>query len=433
MDGYIALTLFSSFFILVFIGVPISFSIGIATFCSMLLMFPFDTAMITVAQRLANGLDNFALLAIPFFIFAGTLMNRGGIAIRLIRLAQVMVGRVPGSLGHVNVLANMMFGSISGSAVAAAAAVGGTLEPIQRKEGYDPAFSTAINVSSCITGLLIPPSNVLIIYSLTAGGVSVASLFLAGYLPGILMGLSIMVVCAFIASSRGYPVTKRPTITQAAKAFWDAWPSLLLVLIVMGGILGGVFTATEASAIAVVYTFILSVLIYREVKWHDLPKLILESVVTTSIVLLLIGLSVGMSWAMTNADIPYMISDTLLGISDNPWIILLLINIVLLVIGIFMDMTPAVLIFTPIFLPIAQELGMDPVHFGIMMVANLCIGLLTPPVGSALFVGCSISGVKIQQLIKPLMPFYFALLIALVMIIYIPDISLFIPRLFGLM
>lgn len=260
-----------------------------------------------------------------------------------------------------------------------------------------------------------------------------ASLFLAGYLPGILMGLSIMVVCAFIAKARNYPVSARPTLRQAGKALWDAWPSLLLVFIVMGGILGGVFTATEASAIAVVYTFVLSVLIYREVKWRDLPRLILESVVTTSIVLLLIGFSVGMSWAMTNADIPYMISDALMGISENPIVILLLINIVLLIVGIFMDMTPAVLIFTPIFLPIAQELGMDPVHFGIMMVANLCIGLLTPPVGSALFVGCSISGVKIQQLIKPLLPFYLALIVALMMITYIPQISLFVPRLFGLM
>lgn len=436
MDSAIALTLFGVFFILVFIGVPISFAIGIATVGSMLLMFPWDIAVITVSQRLANGLDNFALLAIPFFIFAGTLMNSGGIAIRLINLAQVMVGRVPGSLGHVNVLANMMFGSISGSAVAAvaaAAAVGGTLNPIQRQKGYDPTFSTAVNVSSCITGLLIPPSNVLIVFSLTAGGVSVASLFMAGYLPGILMGLSIMLVCGCIAKRRGYPVSERPTCAQAAKAFFDALPSLLLVIIVMGGILGGIFTATEASAIAVVYTFILSVLIYREVKWRDLPQLILESVVTTSIVLLLIGFSVGMSWAMTNADIPYMISDALMGVSENPVVILLLINIVLLIVGIFMDMTPAVLIFTPIFLPIAEDLGMNPVHFGIMMVANLCIGLLTPPVGSALFVGCSISGVKIQQLIKPLLPFYAALLIALMMIVYIPPISLFIPQLLGLM
>jgi len=295
MENAVALTLFGSFFVLVFIGVPISFSIGIATVASMLLMFPWEIAIVTVSQRLANGLDNFSLLAIPFFIFAGTLMNSGGIAIRLINLAQVMVGRVPGSLGHVNVMANMMFGSISGSAVAAAAAVGGTLHPIQTKQGYDPTFTTAVNVTSCITGLLIPPSNVLIVFSLTAGGVSIASLFMAGYLPGLLMGLAIMIVCAVIAKRRAYPLAERPTRAQAIKAFFDAMPSLLLVIIVMGGILGGIFTATEASAIAVVYTFILSVLIYREVKGRELPRLILESVVMTSIVLLLIGFSVGMS------------------------------------------------------------------------------------------------------------------------------------------
>lgn len=266
MENAVALTLFGSFFVLVFIGVPISFSIGIATVASMLLMFPWEIAVVTVSQRLANGLDNFSLLAIPFFIFAGTLMNSGGIAIRLINLAQVMVGRVPGSLGHVNVMANMMFGSISGSAVAAAAAVGGTLHPIQTKQGYDSTFTTAVNVTSCITGLLIPPSNVLIVFSLTAGGVSIASLFMAGYLPGLLMGLAVMIVCAVIAKRRAYPLAERPTRAQAIKAFFDAMPSLLLVIIVMGGILGGIFTATEASAIAVVYTFILSVLIYREVK-----------------------------------------------------------------------------------------------------------------------------------------------------------------------
>ena len=430
---YPVLILFGSFAVMLAIGVPITFAIGLSSLLSIITALPPDAAISVISQKMTVGLDGFTLLAIPFFVLAGNIMNTGGIARRLVNLAQALVGRLPGSLAHCNILANTLFGAISGSAVAAAAAVGGTLNPIQTKEGYDPAFSTAVNVSSCITGLLIPPSNVLIVFSLTAGGVSVASLFMAGYLPGILMGLAVMVVCAIIAKRRGYPLSERATFAQACKAFLDALPSLLLVFIVMGGILGGIFTATEASAIAVVYTFILSVLIYREVKWRDLPKLILESVVTTSIVLLLIGFSVGMSWAMTNADIPYMISDALMGISDNPLIILLLINIVLLIVGIFMDMTPAVLIFTPIFLPIAQELGMDPVHFGIMMVANLCIGLLTPPVGSALFVGCSISGVKIQHLIKPLLPFYAALLVALMMITYIPQISLFIPQLLGLM
>ena len=432
MDWTISLVMFGSFFVLVFLGVPISFSIGLATLAAGCMMLPLEVTLAVIGQKVATGLDSFSLLAIPFFIFAGVLMNCGGIAHRLINLSQVIVGRMPGSLGHVNVMANMMFGSISGSAVAAAAAVGGTMSPMQKKAGYDPAYSAAINVTSCITGLLIPPSNVLIIYALTAGGISVATLFMAGYIPGILMGLSIMVVGAVIAKRRGYPVAERPTLAVVLKAFWDAFPSLLLVFVVMGGILGGIFTATEASAIAVVYTFILSVLIYREVKFKDLPKIILDSVITTSIVLLLIGISVGMSWAMTNADIPYTISDALMSVSENPFVILLIINIILLIVGVFMDMTPAVLIFTPIFLPIATNLGMDPVHFGIMMVFNLCIGLCTPPVGSALFVGCSVAGVRLQDLLKPMLPFFIALLVTLFAVTYIPSLSLFLPGLFGM-
>jgi len=432
MDWTIALVMFGSFFVLVFAGVPISFSIGLATLASGMMMLPMETILAVVGQKMATGLDSFSLLAIPFFILAGTLMNCGGIAQRLINFSQVLVGRMPGSLGHVNVMANMLFGSISGSAVAAAAAVGGTMAPMQKKSGYDPAYSAAINVTSCITGLLIPPSNVLIIYALTAGGISVATLFMAGYVPGILMGLSIMAVGAIIAKRRGYPVAERPSFAMVMRAFWDAIPSLLLVVVVMGGILGGIFTATEASAIAVVYTFVLSVLIYREVKFKDLPAIMLDSVITTAIVLLLIGISVGMSWAMTNADIPYTISDALMNVSDNPLVILLIINVILLIVGVFMDMTPAVLIFTPIFPPIVTELGMDPVHFGIMMIFNLCIGLCTPPVGSALFVGCSVSGVKLQALIRPMLPFFFVLLLSLMAVTYIPSLSLFLPGLFGM-
>lgn len=424
--------LFGSFFVLIFLGVPVAFSIGIATIATLLSMFPADVAVSVVAQRMAAGLDSFTLLAIPFFILAGNLMSSGGIAQRLINFAQVLVGRLPGSLSHVNIMSNMMFGAISGSAVAAAAAVGGTLGPMQDKIGYPKPYSTAVNVSSCITGLLIPPSNVLIVYSLTSGGVSIAALFLAGYIPGILMGLSLMLIGGIIAKRRGYPTSPRPTLKQALRAFFDAIPSLLMIVVVIGGILAGIFTATEASAIAVVYTFVLSVLIYREIKPAQLPKLVLESVVMTSVVLLLIGLSVSMSWAMTIANIPYTISDTLLALSDNPLVILLMINVVLLIVGVFMDMTPAVLIFTPIFLPIATDLGVDPVHFGIMMVFNLCIGLLTPPVGSALFVGCSVSGVKIQQLIRPLLPFYAVLFVVLMAVTYIPSLSMLLPRLFGM-
>ncbi|KAA6209913.1 membrane protein [Avibacterium paragallinarum] len=429
MEWSTIIVLSTSFFILLFIGVPISFSIGIASLLTISLSLPFDSAIAVISQKMASGLDSFSLLAIPFFILAGNIMNRGGIALRLIEFAKVIGGRLPGALGHVNVLANMMFGSISGSAVASGAAMGGIMSPLQKKEGYDPAFSTAVNIASCPTGLLIPPSNTFIVYSLISGGTSIGALFLAGYIPGILMGLSIMLIVGFIAKKRHYPISPKPTLNEALIKTLDALPSLGLIIVIMGGIIGGIFTATEASAFAVVYTLILAMVVYREVKLKELPQIILDSVVTTAIVLLLIGTSMGMSWAMANADIPYTISDALLAVSENPIVILLIINLILLVVGVFMDMTPALLIFTPIFLPIVTELGMDPVHFGIVMAFNLSIGICTPPVGSALFIGCSVGGVKIDQVIKPLLPFYFALIFTLLLVTYLPEISLFLPKL----
>lgn len=429
MEWSVVLVLCSTFFLFLFIGVPISFSIGLASLITVMMSIPFDAAITVITQKMASGLDSFSLLAIPFFILAGNIMNRGGIALRLIEFAKVIGGRLPGSLAHVNVLANMMFGSISGSAVASGAAMGGIMSPLQKKEGYDPAFSAAVNIASCPTGLLIPPSNTFIVYSLVTGGTSIGALFLAGYIPGILMGLSIMLIIGYIAKKRNYPVSPKPTTSEVVKKTLDALPSLGLIVVVMGGIIGGVFTATEASAFAVLYTLILAVLIYREVSIKELPKVILESVVTTAIVLLLIGTSMGMSWVMANADIPYMISDGLLAVSDNPIVILLIINIILLIVGVFMDMTPALLIFTPIFFPIVTDLGIDPVHFGILMAFNLSIGICTPPVGSALFIGCSVGGVKINQVIKPLLPFYFALIFALLLVTYVPAISLTLPKL----
>ncbi|MGR5133226.1 TRAP transporter large permease [Vibrio alfacsensis] len=430
MEWQLILTLFGTFAVLLTLGIPVSFAIGLSSLATIMMSLPLEPAIAVVAQRMAAGLDNFALLAIPFFILAGNIMNQGGIALRLINFAKVLGGRLPGSLAHVNVLANMMFGSISGSAVASAAAVGGTMSPLQKKDGYDEAYSAAVNITSCPTGLLIPPSNTLIVFSLVSGGTSIAALFLAGYLPGILMGLSLMIVAGIIAKRRGYPVAPRPTLAAVWDTFIKAAPSLLLIVVIMGGIIGGIFTATEASAIAVVYTLVLAVGVYREVKVSELPKIVLESAVTTSIVLLLVGASMGMSWAMANADIPYMIADALLAVSENPLIILLIINIILLIVGIFMDMTPAVLIFTPIFLPIVLDLGVDPVHFGIMMTFNLAIGLCTPPVGSALFVGCSVANISIDKVIKPLLPFYAALFLALLAVTFIPQISLLLPQLF---
>lgn len=428
MEWTTILTLAGSFFVLLAIGVPISFAIGISSLLTIMLAIPFDAAIAVISQKMASGLDSFSLLAIPFFILAGNIMNRGGIALRLIEFAKVLGGRLPGSLAHVNVLANMMFGSISGSAVAAAAAVGGTMAPLQKKEGYDPAFSAAVNITSSPTGLLIPPSNTFIVYSLISGGTSIGALFLAGYIPGILMGLGIMLVAYFFAKKHKYPVSPKPSCKEVAYRTLDALPSLGLVVVIIGGIIGGIFTATEASAIAVVYTLILSMIIYREIKLKELPAIILDAMITTSIVLLLIGASMGMSWAMANADIPYTISDALLTISDNPIVILLIINVILLIVGTFMDMTPALLIFTPIFLPIVTELGMDPVHFGILMTFNLSIGICTPPVGSTLFVGCSVAGVKIDKVIKPLLPFYAVLILTLFMVTFLPQLSLWLPQ-----
>lgn len=428
MDIQSVLVLFGTFAFLMILGVPIAFAIGLAAFATFLLFMSFDQSVYIVAQQVASGLDSFTLLAIPFFILAGNIMNRGGIAMRLIEFAKVLAGRLPGALAHCNVIANMMFGSISGSAVASAAAVGGVMSPLQKKEGYDPAFSAAVNIASCPTGLLIPPSATFIVYSLITNGTSIAALFVAGYIPGILMGLSLMVVAGTIAKRRGYPVAERPSGQEVIAKTLDAMLPLGLIVIVMGGIIGGIFTATEASAVAVVYTLFLGVIWYREISPRELPGIILESAVTTSIVLLMIGCSIAMSKAMAFADIPYSISDTLLSLSENPLVLLLIINLALLVVGTFMDMTPALLIFTPIFLPVVEDLGMDPVHFGVVMTFNLCIGICTPPVGSALFVGCSVGGVKIGQVLRPMLGFYAVLVALLLLVTYVPALSLFLPR-----
>ena len=420
-----------SFVVLLAVGLPIAYGIGISTILTMLFTIAPGPAVTTVAQRMATGIDSFALLAIPFFILSGQLMGRGGIARRLIDFAKVLVGMFPGGLAYVNTLACMFFGSISGSAVAATSAIGSFMIPTMEKEGYDKTFSTAVTVTGSTTGLLIPPSNVLIVYSLASGGVSIAALFVAGYLPGILVGLALMSVSAVIALRRKYPVGQRETLKAGLKKFLDAIPSLLLVIIVIGGIIAGIFTATEASAIAVIYSLVLT-LIYREVKIKDLPDILIKTVETTAIVMLLIGTSSAMSWILSYENIPQNISQALIAVTHSKIIILLIINLILLAVGTFMDMTPAVLIFTPIFLPVVTQLGITPLQFGIVMVLNLSIGLTTPPVGSVLFVGCGIGKVSIPQLSKALLPFYAVMILALLLVTYIPWISLVLPRMFGL-
>jgi tripartite ATP-independent transporter DctM subunit len=418
------------FLLMLVISVPISISIVIASLVTILTILPMDMAIFTAAQKIVTGLDSFTLLAVPFFILSGILMNNGGIAERLINFAKVLVGKMPGSLAHANVLGNMLFGSLSGSSVAAAAAIGRTMGPLQKKEGYDPKFSAAVNIASAPTGLIIPPSGILIIYSLVSGGTSVAALFIAGYLPGILWGLACMLVGFIIAKRKKYPVSERVPFSVAFKTFLDAIPSLLLIVIVIGGILGGIFTATEAAAVAVAYTFILA-MAYRTVNLSDMPKIIMETVEITSVIMLLVAASSVMSWVMAFTGIPTALSQLIMGVSDNPIIILLILNVLLLFVGTFMDITPAVLIFTPIFLPIVTSFGMDPLHFGIMMILNLSIGNITPPVGSALFVGASIANLDIEDVIKPLVPFYVSIIFVLLLVTYIPEISMILPRLLG--
>ena len=422
--------LVGSFFLLLALGVPIAFSIGISALCTMLVSIDLVPAATTLSQRMATGLDSFALLAIPFFILAGHLMNRGGIARRLIDFAKSLVGGLPGGLAHVNILASMLFGAVSGSSVAAASGVGGIMAPRMKEEGYDPAFGAAVNITSATTGLIIPPSNILIVYSLASGGVSIGALFLAGYLPGIIVGLSLMAVTGVIAWNRRQAIFERVQLMAIFRRFAEALPSLLMLVVVIGGIVAGIFTATEASAVAVVYAFLLA-LVYREIRSRDLPSILLETVKTTAIVMLLIGTSMGLSWVLAYENIPQDVSRSLVALADSPIMILLIINLILLVVGTFMDITPAVLIFTPIFLPIVVELGMDPTHFGIVLVLNLCLGLCTPPVGSVLFVGCSIADVPITRVVRPLLPLYFAMLIALLIVTYVPALSLWLPRAFG--
>lgn len=419
-----------SFIVLLAIKVPVAWSIAIASLLTMLISIPALPAFTTIAQRIATGLDSFALLAIPFFILSGQLMNNGGIAKRLIDFAKTLVGSLPGGLALINIVSAMMMGAIAGSAMASASAMGSILGPEMEKEGYSREFGAAVNITSSTTGLLIPPSNVLIVYSLASGGVSIAALFLAGYIPGILTGLFLMIVAVIWAKKKGYKTQERSSLKEVFSTFIKAIPSLFLLVVVIGGIVAGIFTATEASAIAVLYTLLLAFW-YKEISYNDIPKILLESVGTTAIVMLLIGASMSMSWIMSYENIPQDLSNALLGISDNKIIILLIINLLLLFVGIFMDMTPAILIFTPIFLPIVTKLGIDPVHFGIMMILNLSIGLCTPPVGSVLFVGVGIANTTIEKVIKPLLPLYVAMIIALFIITYFPFLSMWLPNIFG--
>jgi tripartite ATP-independent transporter DctM subunit len=413
---------------LLVLNVPVAVCLGLAAIVAVASMGDVPTGFL-VAQRVAAGIASFPLLAIPFFVLSGLLMGEGGMARRLIDFAAALVGRVPGGLAYVNTLTCMLFGAVSGSAAAAVSSIGGFMIPQMVAKGYRREFSVALTVTSATTGLMIPPSNIMIVYAVVAGNVSVAALFMAGVVPGIVLGLAIMIAAFVHNVRRGQHQTIEPPPLLPALA--SALPSVLLVFITIGGIVAGIFSATEASAIAVAYAFVLGVLVYREIAWDDLPAIVLRAAKTTAVVMLLVGTSQAMSWALSYERIPQAASAAILGLSENPILILMIINVLLLAVGVFMDMTPAVLVFTPILLPAAMAIGVDPVHFGVIMIANLCIGLCTPPVGTCLFVGCSVGKTTIARVAPEAIPFFIAMVVAMMLITYIPGLSLWLPRLLG--
>ena len=410
------------------IGVPVAF----ALLGSSLLTFAvLDLPMVVAFQRMAAGMNIFALIAIPFFVFAGDLMHRAGIARRIVEVAEAVFGRARGGLGQVNVGASMMFGAVSGSAIASVSALGSTLMPMMKERGYDPDY--AVNVTACaaITGLLIPPSHNMIIYAAAAGtGVSVADLFLAGVVPGLLTGVLLMAVAWAVAVRRGYPAGSFPGWGAVWRAAVAALPGLMTAVIIMGGVLGGIFTPTESSAVAVIYTVVIAVLVYRSMGWEGFLLAATGAVRTTAMVMLIIGAAAVFGWALALLEAPAQLTAMIQSISEDPAVIMLVINLALLLLGTFMDMAPLIVITTPILLPVALSIGVDPVHFGIIMMLNLGIGLVTPPVGSVLFVGTAIGRITVEQAVRTIWPFYLALVTALALVTYVPSLSLALPQAF---
>ncbi|CUA13129.1 putative TRAP-type C4-dicarboxylate transport system%2Clarge permease [Escherichia coli] len=403
--------LIAVFVVLLAMGSPIGICIVIASFSTMMLVLPFDVAMFSTAQKMFSSLDSFALLAVPFFVLSGVIMNSGGIASRLVNFAKLFTGKLPGSLSYTNIVGNMMFGAISGSAIAASTSIGGVMVPMSAREGYDRSFAAAVNIASAPTGMLIPPTTAFILYALASGGTSIAALFAGGLVAGLLWGIGCMLVTLIVAKRHNYRVFFTVQKGMVLKVSVEAIPSLMLIVIIVGGIVQGIFTAIEASAIAVVYTLLLTVVFYRTLKLKDLPSILLQTVVMTGVIMFLLATSSAMSFSMSITNIPTALSNMILGISANKLVILLVITVFLLIIGAFMDIGPAILIFTPILLPIMIKLGVDPIHFGIIMIYNLAIGTITPPVGSGLYVGASVGKVKVEEVIKPYSPFMPLLLV----------------------
>jgi tripartite ATP-independent transporter DctM subunit len=420
--------LFGSFTVLMAIGMPIAFCLGIASLATVLYL---GLPPIVIFQQLNSGMNVFAMMAIPFFIFAGDLMVRGGIAMRLIRFAAGLVGHLRGGLGQVNVVASTLFGGISGSAVADASAVGGLMIPQMAARGYDRSYAVNVTVNSAIIALMIPPSHNMILYSIAAGGnVSVADLFTAGVVPGILLAAALMITAYVVARRRGYPSEPFPGFTNLLVYLLAALPGILLIGIIFGGVRSGIFTATESSCIAVLYAFLVAMLVYRELNWHGFVEAVTGAVRTTAMVLLVIGTAASFAWLMAFLQVQQLMIGAIGAISDNPIIILLVINVILLLLGTFMDMAPLVIISTPVLLPVVKAFGIDPVHFGVIMILNAGIGLNTPPVGTVLFVGCAVGGITIREAMKTIWPFFGASVAVLMAVTYIPALSLWLPSLF---
>jgi tripartite ATP-independent transporter DctM subunit len=427
MDAFVLL---GSFAVLMLIGMPVAYAMGLSALIGALWIdIPIDAVMI----QIASGVNKFSLLAIPFFVLAGAIMAEGGMSRRLVAFAGVLVGFIRGGLSLVNILASTFFGAISGSSMADTASIGSVLIPEMARKGYPREFATAVTVSGSVQAILIPPSHNAIIYSLAAGGsISIAALFVAGVLPGLLLGLTLATLCMVIAKKKNFPRGERIPLKQALKIVLDALWGLMTMVIILGGILTGVFTATESASIAVIWAFFVTMFIYRDYKWADLPKLMHRTVKTLSIVMILIGFAAAFGYIMTLMQIPQQITTLFTGVSDQPWVILLMINVLLLLLGTLMDMAPLILIMTPILLPVAVSIGVDPVHFGMIMMVNLGMGLITPPVGAVLFVGAAIAKMPIEKVTKALVPFFGAMLFVLAMVTYVPFFSLWLPKLFGL-
>lgn len=435
MEISAAIVLVIIFFFLLIMGTPVSFSIITSAAVTITMFLSPQFATFIAAQKLTTGIDSFSLLAVPFFILAGNLMGSGGLAQRLVNLAMLFLGKVPGSLALTNIAGNAMFGSLSGSGIAAASAMGSVLQGPEKEAGYEPEFSAATNIATAPVGQLIPPTNAFIIFSAACGGTSVATLLIAGWVPGLLWAGLCMIVAFAIAKKRGYVVKSSEKITMpyVLKTIWAAVPSILMVVIIIGGILSGAFSPTEASGVAVVYAFILSAFIYRSIKLRDIKDILVNTACMTTIVMLIIGASSVLSFVLSFTGLPQAISGALLAVTDNKYLLLLIINIILLIVGTFMDMAPALLIFTPIFLPVIQSIGMSEVQFGVMMVMNLAIGTVTPPVGSVLFVGCSVANLRVEKVVPRLIPYFVAMVAGLLLITYVPAFSLWLPSMFGML